>query len=191
MTVGNKIKAARKSAGLTQNQLAEKMMVSRQAITKWEGNKGLPDIENIKRLSHFLNISIDDLLNEDSLVVSNTTKENIRLDDYQPMGKSRCKEDAVVLAKFPDAHAILPLLRQKKLNKIESVIDFLVQPGMLQLADYSKNNTEYYLVDLQEQQLLVNVTKDSITTTKLVEPVSQRTFAIGDNKFTKMPYKLI
>ena len=62
MTLGEKLKSARKSIGLTQGQLAEKLLVSRQAITKWEAGKGMPDIENLKQLSKLLNISIDSLL---------------------------------------------------------------------------------------------------------------------------------
>ena len=64
MTFGEKLKSARKSAGLTQEQLAEKLLVSRQAITKWEADKGLPDIENLRRLSMLLGVSIDYLLDK-------------------------------------------------------------------------------------------------------------------------------
>jgi transcriptional regulator with XRE-family HTH domain len=46
MTLGEKIKEARKQCGLTQEQLAEKMLLSRSAIAKWESDKGLPDVEN-------------------------------------------------------------------------------------------------------------------------------------------------
>ncbi|MGN1443646.1 MAG: helix-turn-helix transcriptional regulator, partial [Acutalibacteraceae bacterium] len=59
LTFGEKLKQARKSAGLTQEQLAEKLMVSRQAVTKWESDRGLPDIGNIKRIARLLNVSID------------------------------------------------------------------------------------------------------------------------------------
>ena len=44
MTLGMKLKQARMDAGLTQEQLAGKLMVSRQAITKWESDKGMPDV---------------------------------------------------------------------------------------------------------------------------------------------------
>ena len=50
-TLGKKLKSARKEAGLTQEQLAVKLMVSRQAITKWDADKGMPDIETLKSLS--------------------------------------------------------------------------------------------------------------------------------------------
>jgi len=49
MSIGQKLKDARKKAGLSQEQLAEKLCVSRQAITKWESDKGIPDIENIQK----------------------------------------------------------------------------------------------------------------------------------------------
>ena len=47
MTLGEKIKEARKAAGLSQEQFAEKMNVSRSAVAKWETDKGLPDIGNL------------------------------------------------------------------------------------------------------------------------------------------------
>ena len=47
MTLGEKIKDARVKASLTQEELAAKIMVSRQAISKWESDRGIPDIENL------------------------------------------------------------------------------------------------------------------------------------------------
>ena len=47
MNLGEKIKECRKQAGFSQEQLAERLNVSRQAITKWETNKGIPDIANL------------------------------------------------------------------------------------------------------------------------------------------------
>ncbi|MGG3822658.1 helix-turn-helix transcriptional regulator [Geobacillus thermodenitrificans] len=46
MTLGEKIKKARIEAGLSQEQLSEKLGVSRSAVAKWESGKGLPDIDN-------------------------------------------------------------------------------------------------------------------------------------------------
>lgn len=65
MTLADKLKEARKNAGLTQIELAEKLCVSRQAITKWETGKGIPDVENLMLLSKLLNVSIDFLLDEE------------------------------------------------------------------------------------------------------------------------------
>ena len=62
MTVGEKIKEARKQVGLTQEQLSEKLGISRSAVAKWETDKGIPDVDNLKILSGLLNVSIDYLL---------------------------------------------------------------------------------------------------------------------------------
>lgn len=58
MTFGEKLKEARKKAGLSQEQFAEKMNVSRSAIAKWETDKGMPDVNNLKVMSQLLNVSI-------------------------------------------------------------------------------------------------------------------------------------
>ena len=59
MTLGEKIRYARKHCQLSQEQLAQKLCVSRSAIAKWETDKGMPDVENLKMLSRLLNISLD------------------------------------------------------------------------------------------------------------------------------------
>ena len=60
MTFGEKLKAARKEAGLSQEQFAEKMSVSRSAIAKWESDKGMPDVNNLKAMAQLLvNVSAD------------------------------------------------------------------------------------------------------------------------------------
>ena len=51
MTLGEKIRLARRGCGLSQEQLAQKLCVSRSAIAKWETDKGLPDVENLKQLA--------------------------------------------------------------------------------------------------------------------------------------------
>ena len=64
MTLGEKIRQARRCGGLSQGQLAEKICVSRSAIAKWETDKGLPDVENLKMLARLLHISVDSLLED-------------------------------------------------------------------------------------------------------------------------------
>lgn len=63
MVIGEKIKQERKNRGLSQEQLAEKLIVSRAAVAKWENNYGIPDIENLKKLSELFGISIDEFIN--------------------------------------------------------------------------------------------------------------------------------
>ena len=59
MTLGEKIKYARKCHGLSQEQLANKLCISRSAIAKWETDKGIPDVENLKMLSRLLHVSVN------------------------------------------------------------------------------------------------------------------------------------
>lgn len=65
MKIEVKLKDARIQAGLTQEQVAEKIMVSRQTISNWENGKSLPDIVSIMNLSDLYQISIDELLKGD------------------------------------------------------------------------------------------------------------------------------
>lgn len=68
MTFADKLKELRNGKNMSQEMLAEKLYVSRQAITKWETGAGLPDIENIVAISALFNESLDSLLsNEKSL----------------------------------------------------------------------------------------------------------------------------
>ena len=68
MSLGEKIREQRKSAGLSQEQLAEKLNVSRQAITKWETDKGIPDVGNLIAISDEFGLSLDELIKGDIAV---------------------------------------------------------------------------------------------------------------------------
>ena len=79
MDLGKKILELRKKENLSQEQLAEKMNVTRQTISKWELNETKPDIKQAKELSRLFKISLDELTENDmtTLVmqkVSNTEK---------------------------------------------------------------------------------------------------------------------
>ena len=68
MSFNEKLKKLRKEFNLTQEELADKLNVSRQAITKWESGDGIPDIENLKQLSILFGTTIDELVKEDKEV---------------------------------------------------------------------------------------------------------------------------
>ena len=79
MDLGKKILELRKKENLSQEQLAEKINVTRQTISKWELNETTPDIKQAKELSRLFKISLDELTENDitTLVmqkVSNTEK---------------------------------------------------------------------------------------------------------------------
>lgn len=84
MEIKKKLKDARANAGLTQEQVAEKIMVSRQTISNWENGKSLPDIISIINLSDLYQISLDELLKGDTKM-----KEKIEKDVKVAEGNKR------------------------------------------------------------------------------------------------------
>ena len=61
-TMGKRIAANRKRLGLTQDQMAEKLGVTAQAVSKWENDQSCPDIAMIPRLAELFGVSTDELL---------------------------------------------------------------------------------------------------------------------------------
>ena len=68
MEFNEKLQKLRKEKGLTQEELAEALFVSRTAISKWESNRGYPTIDSLKAISKFFSVSIDDLLSGDEIL---------------------------------------------------------------------------------------------------------------------------
>lgn len=60
--IHKKLKQARENKGLSQLDVSKQLNISRQSISKWENNRGYPDIENLIRLSEIYDVSLDDLL---------------------------------------------------------------------------------------------------------------------------------
>lgn len=75
MEFHEKLQELRKSRGLTQEELAEALFVSRTAISKWESGRGYPSIDSLKEISKFFSVTIDDLLSGEKLI-SIAEKEN-------------------------------------------------------------------------------------------------------------------
>lgn len=197
LTFGEKLKTARKSAGLTQEQLAEKLTVSRQAVTKWEADRGLPDIENIRQIARLLNVSIDYLLDDGEMLELSVLKEEINLGDglSQQKGfvarirKSRRKSE-IVKEKYPEAEIHL-LSGRQLLTTSEKVIDNLL--GFLTDAPFgipdfinSVKNTdrEYFLIDSGDSQVFVTVTDEFLESRKLSRGITDKKFRIGGILFT-------
>lgn len=65
MEIGSKLKNARNEKGITQEQVAELLGVSRQTISNWENNKSYPDIISVIKMSDIYFISLDHLLKEE------------------------------------------------------------------------------------------------------------------------------
>ena len=65
MTLGENLRALRKEAGLSQEEVAGQLYVSRQTISKWENNLAEPGVENLKALARLYGITLDQLLGEE------------------------------------------------------------------------------------------------------------------------------
>ena len=83
MDIGERLKTYRKHNGLTQEQVAEKIYVSRATISSWETNRTFPDIEKIIYLSDLYDISLDKLLKEEPSIMENVKKDRKKLKHYK------------------------------------------------------------------------------------------------------------
>ena len=68
MDFNEKLQELRKGKGLTQEELAEKLFVSRTAISKWESGRGYPSIDSLKEIARFFSVTIDDLICSDEMI---------------------------------------------------------------------------------------------------------------------------
>lgn len=80
MEFHEKLQELRKSRGLTQEELAGALFVSRTAISKWESGRGYPSIDSLKEISNYFSVSIDDLLSGERLIfiAEKENKSNLR-----------------------------------------------------------------------------------------------------------------
>lgn len=104
MTLGNNFFNARKKQGLSQEEVAEKLGVSRQTISKWELDETLPDINQSKKLAAAFKVSLDELiefdpdLNDIKEVIAKTSEEKQQAIDWTNVWA----EKYPVLAKYQE-----------------------------------------------------------------------------------------
>ncbi len=79
MNLSEKIQTLRKERGLTQEQFAEKIFVSRTAVSKWENGRGMPGMDSLKMIAEVFGVSLDELLCAEELitVAEGENKRNI------------------------------------------------------------------------------------------------------------------
>jgi len=79
MEFNEKLQTLRKQKGLTQEELAQKLFVSRTAISKWESGRGYPNIDSLKQLARFFSVSVDELLScEQVLTIAEDDRKESR-----------------------------------------------------------------------------------------------------------------
>ena len=68
MEFSQKLQELRKQKGLTQEELAKSLYVSRTAISKWESGRGYPSIDSLKEIAKFFSVTVDELLSTDEVL---------------------------------------------------------------------------------------------------------------------------
>ena len=82
MELGEKLRQLRKEKGLTQEELASLLYVSRTAVSKWESDKGCPNIDSLKQLSKLYGISVDSLLSGEELLTIAEKDSRTKADSF-------------------------------------------------------------------------------------------------------------
>ena len=82
MEVGNRIREQREAVGISQDELAQKVFVSRQTVSNWERGKTLPDVQSLLLLSNLFDVSVDTLVRGDEETMAKEI-ENYELERYK------------------------------------------------------------------------------------------------------------
>lgn len=180
MTLGEKLKEIRKRFGLSQEELAEMLNVSRQAITKWENDGGKPDIDNLLELSKKFGITVDSLLNNESEL--SDLSISVKL-DKEKYGSKLSSYYKILKEYYPEPWKIYTITVTKKMEKVEGVLDVLTG-GDYFLIKQASDLSPYYLVKKDNLKLLVNIKDWTMKVVNLPIDIDEQRFSYGDNKFT-------
>ena len=112
MNMADRIQSLRKAKGISQEQLADKIGVSRQAVSKWESEQSTPDIEKVILLSEFFDVTTDYILGYSACDLSPSVLQEAYTDDYL------VQDVIIMLKKLPPAHrqALVLLLEEISLS---------------------------------------------------------------------------
>lgn len=139
MNLGNSLFHARKKCGLSQEEVAEKLGVSRQTISKWETNETVPDIYQSKKMAKLYHIALDDLIEFDvelSEIQEIIEKTDEKIEERIDWTSAWGKKYPVLLqyqqeANVPDYARRINLM----LNELKTEYQFNEQDAMLVLKD--------------------------------------------------------
>jgi len=189
MTLGEKIREARSKCGLSQEQLAQRLSVSRSAVAKWETDKGLPDVGNLKILARLLRVSVDYLLDDSKTVEEWVIRESYQLAAYG-YGCNKLKKDRVVRSKFPDA-VIYPLLARRELADLEHHPEDTPDCRSNSLDRVKQTDKAFYLIEKDARQFLVTVTDTHVEIRPLERPLQGNRFSFRGWNFIKCNYEIV
>ena len=153
--INEQIKHLRKSNNLTQEELAEKLNVSRQAITKWESGLGTPDISNIEAIAKLFNISIDELLNNEDIKTDNVSRTEfdifsekdfeIRFDNINSLDITLGPSDKVIAEIMTDLGVKAYDLAKVKLDDDKTIDISIINIASGKKASISKQDAKNHI----------------------------------------------
>ena len=203
MTFGEKLKKARLVAGYTQEELASMLTISRAAVAKWESDRGMPDVSNLKALAEALNVSVDFLLDDGEPIDLSVTKKTIDLRKYGDQGKlSRLKKlgikERIIREEYPDRQIVRLTVTKIHNSKSETVADQVIGWtallfGGIPLFDTQEMgktinslDEQYYLVNDDRKQFFVMLTDEFMVSRAMVNRIDGKKFRIEDREFKVM-----
>ena len=101
MEFNEKLQELRKSKGLTQEELAEAIFVSRTAVSKWESGRGYPNIDSLKELSRFFGVTIDELICPDEIITAAEDEKKALIGRYTTLISGALDIFTVILLFLP------------------------------------------------------------------------------------------
>jgi transcriptional regulator with XRE-family HTH domain len=152
------LKNARKAKNMTQLDLASKLFVTKQAVSKWELVKGYPDPETLPLISEIIEISIDELMGK---IMDKIDNKKINLE------KARLKKKFILLVSFLGIFIFTSLMLfllftsrayqgYKKINQIESIVNvYLPIRGKLETYDYNTWSKYDAFISISEMGYIV------------------------------------
>ncbi len=124
--IGRKISELRKDKNMTQMELADQMGISFQAVSNWERGNSMPDISKLPELAEVLNVSLDELLGEKTILVEAAINDSV---EEVITNCDACAEEI---------SEILPILKPEQINSLVKVVkedDFKAIQGFLPFMD--------------------------------------------------------
>lgn len=167
MNFKEKLKQIRKQRNLSQEQLADEIGVSRQAITKWETGRGMPDIENIKILSELFKVSLDELIYEESKL-QEYKEYNYQSEMIYDIDKHKKIDIKMVNAKrieirSSDSNKLKVVLASQTIEHLDTFYKIKVDDNNQQLdIDCIRKNKKVDFDESEELTILIQIPKSNL-----------------------------
>ncbi len=184
MEFNEKLQELRKNKGLTQEELAEELYVSRAAVSKWESGRGYPSIDSLKDISKYFSVSVDDLLSGEKLL-------SIAEKEHKTNTRNMCEVLFGVVDLFSVFLIILPLYP----NTVDS---FIYSVNLLNFVQISPLNKYIYWVIFIVlillgllKLILTKINGEKINKATTVISVATNIFAVSFLALTRVVYAAV